>query len=97
MKWVANSLAKFIQINSYCAFLVLLLSVSGFLYFSYSLGMLFVANINFIHMHGWLAIQEGAWLQMLEILGYATISLCFYIIFKAAEKVLVENFLCTKN
>ncbi len=52
---------------------------------SYNLLQLGMANYKFIAKFGWLALQEGALLQLLEISFSGLLSLAFYLGFKACE------------
>ena len=52
---------------------------------SYNLLQLGMANYKFIAKFGWLALQEGALAQLLEISFSGLVSLAFYLGFKACE------------
>ena len=58
---------------------------------SYNLLQLGMANLRFVGEHGWQAIENGALLQMLQILGYGAVSLSSFIVFKICESELVQR------
>jgi hypothetical protein len=49
------------------------------------------ANYRFIAKFGWVALQEGALIQLLEIAASGFLSLAFYLGFKACEVELVTR------
>jgi hypothetical protein len=64
----------------------------AFAYSSYNLFHLSMANIGFIRQNGWLAIQEGALVQTLQILGIAGVSLASYMGFKLCENEMISRY-----
>ncbi len=66
-------------------FVVMGLSFFGFGVGTLNLIYVFQANANLLLAHGWQALRDGGFIQLLEILmtGYA--SLLAYIVFKACE------------
>ena len=59
---------------------------------SYNLLHIGMANLRYIGEHGWLALQTGALIQFLQILGYGVVSLFFYLVFKVCESELVARY-----
>lgn len=51
-----------------------------------------MANLAFIERHGWLAIQEGALLQLGELTFWGCLALLSYLLFKACEVELVFRY-----
>lgn len=51
-----------------------------------------MANFSFIERHGWLAIQEGALLQLAHLTFWGVLALIFYLLFKACEVELVFRY-----
>jgi hypothetical protein len=49
------------------------------------------ANIELITRHGIVALRDGAFRQLLELICYGYASLFFYLLFKACEKLLVTR------
>ena len=67
-----------------------------FLFFalsSFNLVMIFHANFELISEHGYIALRDGALQQFFELLVYGYLSLCFYVLFKICESILVSRFL----
>lgn len=58
---------------------------------SLNLFALLKANINLYLEHGTMVIADGALRQLFELVGYGYLSLLFYVLFKACERVLVER------
>jgi hypothetical protein len=58
---------------------------------SLNLVQFFSANIGFLWKHGWDAIQDGALWQLAELVLSAALAVCFYLIFKTCEHVLVQR------
>lgn len=51
-----------------------------------------MANRDFIREHGWLAIQNGALLQIVELTLYGSIALLCWLIFKICEQELSARY-----
>ncbi len=66
-------------------FLVLGISFLAFAAGTVNLGMLLIANLTLISQHGWLALREGAAIQLLELLASTYLSMVAYIVFKCCE------------
>lgn len=66
-------------------FLVLGISFLAFAAGTVNLGMLLIANLTLISQHGWLALREGAAIQLLELLASTYVSMIAYIVFKCCE------------
>ena len=53
--------------------------------------MLFKANFDLYLEHGAMVIDDGALRQLIELIAYGYLSLLFYLLFKACERILVER------
>lgn len=53
----------------------------------------FRANIDLVAQHGVMALADGALEELIKLLIYGFLTLSAYIVFKACEKTLVEQFL----
>ncbi len=60
---------------------------------TYSLFDLIRANFALVAEHGWIALQDGAAMQLVELVIYGYLGILAYIVLKACEKVLVEKLL----
>jgi hypothetical protein len=49
---------------------------------SYNLLLLFIANFGFIAQYGVMALKEGGFVQLAELILYGYLSIGFYILFK---------------
>ena len=88
---LARALQRYVLARRWVCFGVL--GLSFLIFGAGSLNLFFVlnANLNLILAHGWLALMEGAALQLLEILLTAYISMVAYIVFKSCEYSLVHG------
>lgn len=50
-----------------------------------------LANFSLIREHGWLALQEGAFSQILTLICQAASAVFFYFVFKVCESALVQR------
>jgi hypothetical protein len=88
-------LKRLLRLSRYPAILVFFLAgaLAILLAFSsYNLFQMGMANLHFIERYGRTALAEGALWQLVEILGYGTISLLCYLGFKACETDLMTRF-----
>jgi hypothetical protein len=60
---------------------------------SLNLFMILRANVNLIAAHGAMALMDGAFVQLLGLIGYGYLGVIAFLLFKACEKVLVERLL----
>ena len=51
-----------------------------------------MANLAFIRKHGWLAIKQGALVQLLELLVLGSAALACFVLFKICETELVMRY-----
>ena len=51
-----------------------------------------MANLDFIQRHGWVAVQEGALLQLAGLVVWGLCALGVYLVFKACEVELVFRY-----
>lgn len=72
-------------------FLVFVVAFLGFGLGTVNLLMLLAANLRLIAEHGWIALGDGALLQLLELSLTAVASLAAYLVFKACEYRLVHD------
>ena len=59
---------------------------------SYNLVQQGMANLRYIGEFGWLALQTGALVQLLQLLAYGAVALFFFILFKICESELVIRY-----
>jgi len=73
-----------------------LLFVLGGLFFllfgvmSYNLFFLLSANLRLFLEYGWMVAEEGALVQLAELLAFSYLSLLFWVLFKLCETLLVK-------
>ena len=58
---------------------------------SVNLFVLLQKNIELFLEWGWSVVEDGAAQQFVELVGSAYLSLAFYVLFKACERILVER------
>ena len=58
---------------------------------SVNLFVLLEKNIELFLEWGWSVVEDGAAQQFVELVGSAYLSLAFYVLFKACERILVER------
>ena len=75
------------------AFVVMGLAFIGFGLASLNLLYLIRANAELVLQHGAMALLDGAFQQLLELLGLGFLGLAMYLIFKVCEHILVEKLL----
>jgi len=51
-----------------------------------------MANLSLIGEYGWLAVQEGALLQLAGLILWGVLALITYLVFKACEKELLHRY-----
>lgn len=86
---------RLFRISGYPAILVFVIAgVSVVILTLSSLNLLTsgLALLRFVREHGWTAIMVGDWRQLIEIIGYGILSLCFYLLFKICESELVIRY-----
>jgi hypothetical protein len=84
-----NRLKHWLYRHYVCTFILAGLSFLMFGVFSLNLIYLLKSNIELFLDYGTMAIEDGALLQLLGLLGYGYMSLAFYLLFKACEHILV--------
>ena len=72
---------------------LLLMGVFALLFGLVSLNIFMLLHSNFalIARHGAMALMDGALAQLIELLAYGYLSVIFYLLFKAAERALIER------
>ena len=84
-----------LKLNRYPAVVILLIAGMFTVVFAYATLNLFqmsMANIRFIREFGWVAISEGALVQLLQIAVAGSIAMISYIGFKICESELVHRY-----
>ena len=84
-----------LRLNRYPVVAVLLIAAALTVIFAYATLNLFqmsMANTRFLREYGWLAVQEGALLQLLQIIGSGIVAMVAYIGFKICESELVRRY-----
>lgn len=76
---------------------ILLFALAGVVtvIFAFSTANLFshaMANVEFIREFGWVAIENGALVQVFELLFFGALSLSCWLIFKICEALLSERY-----
>ncbi len=74
-------------------FVVMVLSFLLFGALSLNLAQTFLANIQLISTHGYIALMDGALLQLVELLTSACLNVACYVVFKTCESALVQRIL----
>jgi ribose 1,5-bisphosphokinase PhnN len=70
-----------------------LMGCAFFLFGIFSLNLIYLlkSNIELFLQYGAMVIADGALRQLAELIGYGYLSLAFYVLFKACERILVER------
>lgn len=88
---------KLLTIHPAITFVVMFLSALAFGLSSYNIFYLIHANIGLVIEHGSMALNDGAFSELLILTGYGVVSLTTYIVFKACEKQMVDYTLGSKK
>ena len=83
------------RLNRYSVFAVLLIASALVVIFAYAtvnLLQVSMANLRFLREFGWEAVQAGALVQLLQIIGSGAIALLSWIGFKLCEGELVRRY-----
>ncbi|MEO8344656.1 MAG: hypothetical protein ABI607_03075 [Betaproteobacteria bacterium] len=64
---------------------------------SINLYVVLKANIDLFRMYGVQVIEDGALLQLAEILGTALLSIFFFVLFVLCERIVVDRLTATLN
>lgn len=84
-------ICKFLMVHWLPTFLMMGIFAALLGLSSFNLFVVLNANIELIARHGIVALRDGAFRQLLELIGYGYVSLFFYLLFKACEKLLVTR------
>ena len=87
--FVLNRLKPWLYRHYGCTFVLMGLSFFAFGALSLNLIYLLKTNVELFLDYGAMVIEDGALLQLLQLLGYGYLSLAFYLLFKACEHILV--------
>jgi hypothetical protein len=60
---------------------------------SYNLVVLFAANFSFVSQYGVMALKDGGFLQLVELIVYGYVSIAFYILFKGCLYGVLGHFM----
>jgi hypothetical protein len=76
-----------------------LMGFAFFLFGIFSLNLIYLlkSNINLFLQYGSMVIADGALRQLTELIGYGYLSLAFYLLFKACERILVARLVTDKT
>jgi len=85
-----QSFIRYLERSPASVLCIMTLSFLAFGYFSINLFLTFRANLELINQFGWIALQEGAAIQLAEVLSSAFASVIFYTIWKVCERLLVD-------
>ena len=84
-----------LRLNRYPVVAVLLIAAALTVIFAYATLNLFqmsMANIRFLREYGWVAVEAGALLQLLQIVIAGAVAMLSYIGFKICESELVRRY-----
>ena len=93
MQALHRTFTRYVLAHASVTFLVLCASFGLFGAGTLNLFKMFSDNWDFITANGWMALTDGAALQLLELLMYLFISMLNYVVFKACEHSLVHKIL----
>jgi hypothetical protein len=74
-------------------FILMGLGAMAFGLTSLNLFMILQANLDLILAHGVMALRDGAFKQLVGLIGYGYLAVASFVLFKACEKVLVDRLL----
>jgi hypothetical protein len=77
-------------------FAIMTLSFLAFGALSVNLAQTFLVNIQLIREYGMMALRDGAFLQLMELLLTACFAVAFYVCFKTCESALVQRIFSRK-
>ncbi|UYV37303.1 hypothetical protein N4R57_20525 [Rhodobacteraceae bacterium D3-12] len=86
---------RFLDITRYPVLVIFTLagvSIVIVAYTSFNLLHLSMQNFRYIGENGWLALQSGALIQLLQIIAYGVVSLFFFMVFKLCEAEMVLRY-----
>lgn len=80
-------------LQKHCGLTFFLMGVTFFLFGVFSLNLIYLlkSNVELFLQYGEMAIEDGALRQFIELISYGYLSLAFYLLFKACERILVER------
>jgi hypothetical protein len=81
--------------HAWASFIVLGLAFLGFGISALNIATLLKANLDLVLAHGWQALEDGAAMQLFELLSSAYLSMACYVVFKACEHRLVHGLTST--
>jgi hypothetical protein len=84
-------MSKFLTAHWLLTFLMMSVFAALLALSTFNLFVALNANIELIRRYGIMALRDGAFQQLLELIGYGYVSLFFYLLFKACERVLVAR------
>jgi hypothetical protein len=86
-------------LHQHALFTFFLMGLAFFLFGVFSLNLIYLlkSNIELFLEYGSMALVDGALRQFVELIGYGYLSLGFYLLFKACEKILVERLVESKT
>ena len=83
---------SFFKRHPFLTFLAMFVAALFFGLSSYNLFYLIHQNLSLITQHGVMALMDGAFAQLLQLVANGFIALLSYVLFKIGEKILVEHF-----
>ena len=93
MQALRRAFSRYVLGHAGVTFLALCASFGLFGAGTLNLFKMFSDNWDFITANGWMALTDGAALQLAELLMYLVISMLNYVVFKACEHSLVHKIL----
>ncbi len=76
---------RWVLSRMWLTFIVLGLSFLVFGAGTLNLGFLFMANASFIAANGWMAVMDGALVQLAQLVGTGYLSMAAYVVLKTCE------------
>lgn len=85
------TIVRYLHQHYWLTFIAMGLAFFLFGIFSLNLILLLKTNIDLFLQYGTMVIEDGALRQLIELIGYGYLSLTFYLLFKACERILVDR------
>jgi hypothetical protein len=89
--WLARFLSYLFHGPAWLTFLVMGAAAGGFAVCTVGLFEIFRANFNLIADYGWMAIVDGGFLQLVELIVWGYLGVTCYFLFKGCLHGLMER------
>jgi len=91
MAYIPRAWLDFLYRHSWLTFVLMGAFFLLFGFTSVNLFVLLKANIELFLQYGLMVIDDGALVQLVDLIGSAYLSVLFFLLFKVCERVLVER------